>query len=158
MSFFGSKNVKIVPFLSSINPTQGNDPGGCVCLSCDVAPQTVLIRGAYAAIDADISGIWASSFHERVSYGANIINNTGNQVTITDLRISLYEDNVEVAYKANRTITIALDGNWQEESMLLFNYTYDPNKTYTVRMTGDTPIASIPHINVSDDVNDPRNS
>ena len=153
MMFFGGKNVTIVPFLASARANQGVDPGGAVYLSCDVEPQTVTIRGAVNPIDTSIDAIWASTFHERVRYAVNIINNTGNQLTISSLRISLYEDNVEVNYKTETNIVIPLDGNWSDESMLVFNYDYDSTKTYTVRVT-----SSSPNIDESAEVNEPRNS
>ena len=153
MNFFGGKNVKIVPFLASARANQGTDPGGGVYLSCDVLPENLLIRGAVNPIDTSIDAIWASTFHERVRYAVNIINNTGNQLTIASLRISLYEDNVEVNYKTETNIVIPLDGNWSSESALLFNYTYDSTKTYTVRVTSSSPV-----IDVSAEVNEPRNN
>ena len=151
MTGYGGHNVTIVPFLSSVSWAQGQDLGGGTFLSCDVAPQTYAIRAEADPIATNVSAYWETSFHVRVSYAVTIDNNTGAQITINNLRISLYEDNVEVAYKPNRDITIAVGGQWAESSVLLFNYAYDSNKNYTVRVT-----ATSHSIDKSVPVDDPR--
>lgn len=158
MAFYGSKNVKIVPFLSSVRANQGYDPAGTgVFLSCDVEPQTVLIRGAYNPIDPSLEAIWRDTLHVRVKWAGNIINNTGTQISIATLTFTLYEDNVAVGQPDTVTnIVIPVDGVWSDEGTLIFPYTYDPSKTYSVTMTGTTNTGV--NINENEEVNAPRNS
>lgn len=152
MTPYGGQYATIVPFLSSVRSNQGVDPGAGIFVSCDVAPQSVLIRAEVQAVVTTIDAIWMDTFRVRTHYAVNIINNTGSQVTVRNLRISLFEDNVEVDYDTFADFTIAGNDAHEEAGTVILSTTYDPDKTYTVVVTSSTT-----GVSGSEVVNDPRN-
>lgn len=150
MTAYGGQSVQIVPFLSSVRSSQGIDPGSGVFLSCDVAPQTVTIGAEVQQVVTTIYAQWRDSLHGRVHYDVNIINNTTSAITVTNIRISLYDGYQDNDYDTVASVTIPARSA-QSYSGTLMPTAYDPDKAYTVKVTSD-------HSGVSGEVSvdDPR--
>ena len=129
--------VTIVPFLSSVRANQGVNPGAGIFLSCDVAPQTATVMAAVQNdVAIDIDAYWRDSFHVRAHYDVKLTNGLGTSASIASLRIGLFENNVEIDYTTVSTFTLAANGEYPKSGTLtLNNTTYDPNNTYTVKVT-----------------------
>lgn len=150
MTSYGGRSVKIVPFLASQRANQGVDPGGGVYLSCDVEPQDVTIAAEVVAVVMTIDAQWKDTFHARVGYVVNIINNTTSQISVNNLKISLYDGYQNVDTDNEGNITVAARSN-QEFSGILFPGTYDSSRTYSVVVS-----SSRSEVNGSKEVDDPR--
>lgn len=124
--------VTIVPFLSSVRSNQGTDPGNGTFLSCDVAPQTVTIRAEQQNIvSMTIDAQWKYALPGPVRYEIRIINNTGNQVSIGNMVVALYDgsQNVDTDTIANFSIP---NGDFHDVTGVLMADPYDATKTYKV--------------------------
>lgn len=150
MTSYGGRTAKIVPFLASQRANQGVDPGGGVYLSCDVTPQDVTIAAEVVAVVMTIDAQWKDTFHARVGYVVNIINNTTSQISVNNLKISLYDGYQNVDTDNEGNITVAARSN-QEFSGILFPGTYDSSRTYSVVVS-----SSRSEVNGSKEVDDPR--
>lgn len=153
MTPYGGRSATIVPFLSSVRANQGLDPGAGTFISCDTAPQIVTIGAEVPDVTMTIDAQWRTTLHARVGYAVNIINNTGTQVTITNLVIALYDGYQNVDTKNIGSITIPAEEPHEESGVLLLQLAYDPTATYEVVVS-----SSRPEVNGRKEVDEPRNS
>lgn len=152
MTPYGGQSATIVPFLSSVRSNQGVDPGAGIFLSCDVAPQSVTIGAEVPDVTMTIDAQWRDAFHVRVGYVVNIINNTGTQVTVNNLVITLYDGYQNIGTKSIGSITIPA-GEPHEESGVFLVQNYDASLTYEVVVS-----SSRTEVNGRKEVDEPRNS
>jgi len=149
-------NATIVPFLSSVRASQGNDPGAGIFLSCDVAPEEVTIKPAVTGVQLDIYAQFGRG-NDYVKYEVNIINNLSTQIVVDNLRVKLYDES-QYLYNDLLASSVTIPAGESKsyassrDEWDMRNY-YDPNKDYFVIVQSDYQA-----VNGQVQVDDARNS
>ena len=144
MQSFGGRNVKIVPFLSSVELVQGSALSQATIISCNVAPATVRIRVYTTGITVDLSARWKDEFHVRVEYTCNLINETAASITVTNIVIKLWRSGSQspLATKTYSTDTIPAGGNDPLSGILVNDDAYVSTDEYYVTVESTNNVAT----------------
>lgn len=135
MTAYAGQYAKVVPFLSSVRSQyQGTSPGVGTFLSCDVEPEEIKIRAA-ATARVTIDAQWKYGY-ELVGYNVRIINDTGNTMSVTNMRVALYDGGQNVDYDDITDFTIP-NGDPHDVHGTLDPRVYDSSKTYYVVVTSN---------------------
>ena len=138
MTSYGGQPVTIVPFLSSVRDDQGVNPGAGIFLSCDVAPKNTVIRAETQGVVATTDAQWKDPLYVRVGYVLNIINNTGSQIVVTNLKIELYDGSQVVDRDTESSVTVPANEAKEVKGVLIAD-PYIPGAIYTVKVSSDRP-------------------
>lgn len=144
MQSYGGRTVKIVPFLSTMQITPGQSISAGTVVSCNVEPADVRIRVYTTGIKVDLTAIWKDSFHVRVEYTCNLINQSAAAITVTNIVIKLWRSGSQSPLDTDTysTATIPAGGNDPLPGILINNDAYVSTDEYYVTVESTNNVAT----------------